>query len=61
MSLCTEKKLQNKRINVDYVEDEYYRTVNHLIEVARKAPELFRAAYIEQKRALLNLTLSYLQ
>lgn len=56
-----QKKLQNKRVNIDKVEYDYYGTVNHLLSIAKDAPRLFERANIEQKRALLNLTLSNLQ
>lgn len=57
----TQKKLQNKRINVEQVEDSYFATVNHLLRLARHAPQLFQKADHEQKRTLINLVLSNLE
>jgi hypothetical protein len=48
-------------LNIELVEDEYYGTVSHLLNLSRKAPMLFEKADIEQKRALINLVLSNLQ
>jgi site-specific DNA recombinase len=56
-----QKALQNKRVNIDQIEDDYFATVNHLLTLAKKAPESFKKANIEQKRSLINLVLSNLQ
>ncbi len=56
-----QKTLQNKRLNVEQVEDDYFATVNHLLSLAKKTPELFKRANNEQKRSLINLVLSNLQ
>lgn len=55
------KSLQNKRLNIEQVDDDYYSTVNHLLELARNAPMLFENANPEQKKGLINLVLSNLQ
>jgi site-specific DNA recombinase len=56
-----QKSLQNKRINIEQVEDDYYSTAAHLLSVAKQAPTLFEKANFEQKRSLINLVLSNLQ
>lgn len=56
-----QKSLQNKRLNIEQVEDEYYGTVSHLLRLARDAPALFSEANNEQKRSMINLVLSNLQ
>lgn len=56
-----QKTLQNKRLNIEQVEDEYYGTVSHLLRLARDVPILFSKANNEQKRSLINLVLSNLQ
>jgi hypothetical protein len=53
--------LQNKRINIEQVEDDYYSTAAHLLSEAKQAPTLFEKANYEQKRSLINLVLSNLQ
>ena len=57
----SQKALRYKRENVELVEDDYYATVSYLLNLARKAPELFRKANPEQKRSMINLVLSNLQ
>ena len=56
-----QKRLQDKRVNVEQIEDDYFATVSHLLSLARHAPKLFEKANHEQKRALLNLILSNLE
>ena len=56
-----QKSLQNKRINIEQIEDEYYNSSSHLLKVSRNAPDLFIKANNEQKRALINLMLSNLE
>lgn len=58
---AAQKKAQNKRLNIEQVEDEYYGTVSHLLKLSREAPKLFEKANHEQKRSLINLVLSNLQ
>jgi site-specific DNA recombinase len=58
---ASQKSLQNKRINVEQVEDEYYATVTHLLKLAKDAPRLLKIADYEQKRGLINLVLSNLE
>lgn len=56
-----QKSLQNKRVNIEQVEDDYYGTVSHLLSLSRNAVKLFEKANPEQKRSIINLTLSNLQ
>lgn len=56
-----QKSLQNKRLNIEQVEDDYYGTVSHLLKLSRDAPRLFKQADNLQKRSLINLVLSNLQ
>ncbi len=57
----TQNSLQNKRLNIEQVEDEYYGTVSHLLKLAKDAPALFSKANNEQKRSIINTVLSNLQ
>ena len=57
----SQKKLQNKRINIEQIDDEYYGSVTHLLKLSRAAPKLFEEADIEQKRSLVNIVLSNLR
>lgn len=56
-----QKKLQNKRKNIEQVEDDYYGTVTHLLKLSKDAPKLFEKANPEQKRSLINMVLSNLR
>ena len=56
-----QKSLQNKRQNIEQIEDDYYATVNHLLDLSKNATKLFLKANNEQKRSLINLVLSNLQ
>jgi site-specific DNA recombinase len=56
-----QKKLQNKRINIEQIDDEYYGTVTHLLKLSKTAPKLFRKADIEQRRSLISMVLSNLR
>lgn len=56
-----QKKLQNKRLNIEQVDDEYYGTVTHLLRLSKDAPRLFKQASIEQKRSLIDMVLSNLR
>lgn len=53
-----QKKLQRQRDNIEQVDDEYFGTVFHLLNLAKNAPKLFQKANIEQKRSLLQIVLS---
>lgn len=57
----SQKSLQNKRLNIEQIEEEYYGTVNHLLKLSIDAPKLFKKANNEQKRSMINLVLSNLQ
>ncbi len=50
--------LQRQRDNIELVDDEYFGTVFHLLNLAKSAPKLFQKANIEQKRSLLQIVLS---
>lgn len=56
-----QKSAQNKRINIEQVEDDYYGTVNHLLRLSKNATKLFDKANPEQKRTLISIVLSNLQ
>lgn len=53
--------MQNKRLNIEQVEDDYYGTVSHLLKLSKNATRLFENADIEQKRTLLSIVLSNLR
>ncbi len=57
---ATQKNLQNKRLNIEQIEEEYYGTMAHLLKLSKHAPMLFGKGDVEQKRAIINLTLSNL-
>jgi hypothetical protein len=57
----SQKSLQNKRLNIEQVEDDYYATVSHLLKLSKDAPILFERADNEQKRSMINLVLSNLE
>jgi len=40
--------------------DEYYMTVNYLVELTKRAYELFVGSEVEEKRQLIKLVLSNL-
>lgn len=56
-----QKSLQNKRLNIEQIEDDYYGTVNHLLRLSKNATKLFAKANPEQKRSLISIVLSNLQ
>lgn len=51
----------NKLKQLSKVDDEYYLQVTYLVEIAKRAGELFRSSIAEEKRQLLALVLSNLQ
>ena len=53
-----QKVYQFKRENIELIDDKYYATASHLLELAKNANSLFKSADIEQKRNLLNIVLS---
>ncbi len=53
-----QKKLQRQRDNIELIDDGYFGTVFHLLNLAKSAPKLFQKANIEQKRSLLQIVLS---
>lgn len=56
-----QKSLQNKRINIEQIEDDYYGTVTHLLRLSKNATKLFENADPEQKRSLISIVLSNLR
>jgi site-specific DNA recombinase len=44
-------------VNLQKAEDNYYLTVNYLLQLASKAYDLFVSSEIEEKRQLLKLLL----
>ncbi len=57
----SQKSLQNKRQNIELIEEDYYGTVTHLLSLAKRLPELFQVADINEKRNIISLVLSNLQ
>lgn len=56
-----QKTVQNKRLNIEQIEDDYYGTVGHLLRLSKNATKLFEKADIEQKRSLTSIVLSNLR
>lgn len=56
-----QKSLQNKRLNIEQIEDDYYGTVTHLLRLSKNATKLFEKADQEQKRSLISIVLSNLR
>lgn len=56
-----QKSLENKRINIEQIEDDYYGTVTHLLRLSKNATKLFEKADPEQKRSLISIVLSNLR
>ena len=42
-------------MNLQKAEDNYYLTVNYLLQLANKAYDLFESSEIEQKRQIIKL------
>lgn len=57
----SQKSAQNKRINIEQIEDDYYLTVSHLLKLSKNAVKLFEAGDHEQKRSLISVVLSNLE
>jgi site-specific DNA recombinase len=49
-----QKLLQEKRERLELIDDTYYASSLHLLDLAKNAPVLFQKASIEQKRKLLK-------
>ena len=57
----SQKSAQNKRINLEQIEDDYHLTVSHLLKLSKNAVKLFEAGDHEQKRSLISIVLSNLE
>jgi DNA invertase Pin-like site-specific DNA recombinase len=57
----SQKAAQNKRINIEQIEDDYYGTVSHLLRLSKNAVKLFEAGDHEQKRTVISIVLSNLE
>ena len=55
-----QKSLQDKRDNVELLDDDYYGSISHLLKLANNAKSLFLNATSEQKRSLINIVLQNL-
>ena len=49
--------IDTKLVNLQKAEDNYYLTVNYLLQLANRAYDLFVSSEIEEKRQLLKLLL----
>ena len=55
------KLKQEERESLELIDDQFYLSVSHLLNLARDLPDLFKKGDQEQKRQLLNLTVSNLE
>ena len=55
-----QEQIKIKLSNLETADETYYQTVTSLLQLANKAPELFRRSEMHQKRELLQLTLQNL-
>ena len=49
--------IDNRLVNLQKAEDDYYLTANYLLQLSKQAYELFVSSEMEQKRQLLKLLL----
>lgn len=54
------EEIDNRLVNLQKAEDNYYLTTNYLLQLANKAYDLFVGSEIEEKRQPLKLTLQNL-
>lgn len=54
------EEIDNRLVNLQKAEDNYYLTANYLLQLANKAYDLFVGSEIEEKRQLLKITLQNL-
>ncbi|MEM5777876.1 MAG: hypothetical protein QXJ06_05555 [Candidatus Aenigmatarchaeota archaeon] len=54
-------EIDEKLANFQKTEDNYFITVNYLLELANRSYELFLRSKLEEKRLLIKLTLSNLE
>jgi hypothetical protein len=57
---ATRDSIKNKLNATDKAEDSFYFTVDSLIRLAQKAPELLQCSEVEHRRRLINLVLQNL-
>ncbi len=55
-----QEQIKSKLSNLENADETYYQTVTSLLQLASKAPELFKRSEMLQKRELLKLTLQNL-
>ncbi len=55
-----QEQIKSKLSNLENADETYYQTVTSLLQLASKAPELFKRSEMPQKRELLKLTLQNL-
>lgn len=55
-----QEQIKLKLSNLENADETYYQTVTSLLQLASKAPELFKRSEMPQKRELLKLTLQNL-
>ena len=55
-----QEQIRNRLSNLESADETYYQTVTSLLQLANKAPELFKRSEMHQKRELLQLTLQNL-
>ncbi len=55
------QKLENQKNAFELIEDDYYGSVIHLLEISKNATKLFEKANLEQRRKLLKTVLSNLE
>ena len=56
-----QKSLQEKLGKLQIADEEYYLTSNYILDLARRAPELYESSEPIKKRQLLKFTLQNLQ
>lgn len=59
--VASKRALENSRNNIELMSKNNFEGALHLLELSRKAPELFENAEIEEKRELMNQVLSNLE
>ena len=59
--LKAQKKLDRERTTFELIHDEQFDAASHLLRLSRNAPNIFKKANFEQKRALVNMVLSNLR
>lgn len=52
-----QKSVENKLKNLRQTDEEYFINANYLLNLANKAPEIFKSSKVEVKRQLIKLAL----